>query len=158
MLDSDLQFLRALYASTREGELQPVPWTDAVKASFLASQFALQYDHYAKHYPGARYEIVEHAGQRIGRLYWARLGTDLRIMDIALVPGWRGRGFGSQLLRALFQLADAEGRSVSIHVERNNPALALYRRLGFDLEEDRGVYLFLTRPAQPARQAALAPA
>jgi ribosomal protein S18 acetylase RimI-like enzyme len=85
------------------------------------------------------------------------VGSDLRVMDIALLPAWRGRGFGSQLMRALFQLADAEGRSVSIHVERNNPALALYRRLGFDLEEDRGVYLFLTRPAHAGARAGLAP-
>lgn len=155
--DSDLQFLTALYASTREEELRPVPWPDAVKASFLASQFALQYDHYVKHYPSARYQIVEHEGERIGRLYWARLGSDLRIMDIAILPAWRGRGIGSQLLRALFRLADAEGRSVSIHVEHNNPALALYQRLGFELSEDRGVYHFLTRPARAAGAAAFAP-
>lgn len=147
MLDSDQQFLTALYASTREEELRPVPWPDAVKAAFLASQAALQHDHYKKHYPGARYEVVEHEGERIGRLYWARLGGDLRIMDIALSPAWRGRGFGTRLLHALFRLADAEGRTVSIHVERNNPALGLYRRLGFSLTEDRGVYFFLTRPA-----------
>jgi hypothetical protein len=33
---------------------------------------------------------------------------------------------------------------VTIHVERMNPALRLYERLGFALAEDRGVYLFLT--------------
>jgi predicted GNAT family acetyltransferase len=41
----------------------------------------------------------------------------------------------------------AEGRRVTIHVERMNPALRLYERLGFVLAEDRGVYLFLERPA-----------
>jgi ribosomal protein S18 acetylase RimI-like enzyme len=39
--------------------------------------------------------------------------------------------------------AAAAGRSVTIHVERMNPALALYERLGFRLVEDKGVYLFL---------------
>jgi hypothetical protein len=39
---------------------------------------------------------------------------------------------------------------VRIHVERQNPALALYERLGFRLLEDRGVYLFLEwRAEQP---------
>lgn len=147
ILDSDLPFLAALYASTREEELRPVPWPDDAKAAFLASQFALQHDHYAKHYPGARYQVVQHEGEDIGRLYWARMGSELRILDIALLPAWRGRGFGSCLMRALFGVADAEGCTVSIHVERNNPALELYRRLGFTLSEDRGVYLFLTRPA-----------
>jgi ribosomal protein S18 acetylase RimI-like enzyme len=152
MLESDLPFLTALYASTREEELRPVPWPDDAKAAFLASQFALQHDHYSKHYPGASYAVVEHEGEHIGRLYWARMAGELRILDIALLPGWRGRGFGSCLMRALFRVADAEGRTVSIHVERNNPALELYRRLGFEFSEDRGVYFFLTRPARVAGQ------
>ena len=36
------------------------------------------------------------------------------------------------------------GRLLRIHVERFNPALRLYERLGFTLAEDEGVYLFLT--------------
>ena len=32
---------------------------------------------------------------------------------------------------------------LTIHVERFNPALRLYERLGFTLAEDKGVYLFL---------------
>ena len=40
--------------------------------------------------------------------------------------------------------AAAAGKSVTIHVERMNPALRLYERLGFRLVEDKGVYLFLS--------------
>ena len=40
--------------------------------------------------------------------------------------------------------AAAGGKSVTIHVERMNPALRLYERLGFRLVEDKGVYLFLS--------------
>jgi hypothetical protein len=29
---------------------------------------------------------------------------------------------------------------VTIHVEKNNPAMRLYRRLGFTAVEDKGVY------------------
>ena len=29
---------------------------------------------------------------------------------------------------------------MTIHVEKNNPAMRLYRRLGFRTEEDKGVY------------------
>jgi ribosomal protein S18 acetylase RimI-like enzyme len=41
---------------------------------------------------------------------------------------------------------DAAGKSVTVHVERMNPALRLYERLGFSVAEDKGVYLFLERP------------
>jgi ribosomal protein S18 acetylase RimI-like enzyme len=69
-------------------------------------------------------------------------------MDIALVPGTQRRGIGTRLIQGVLARAHAEGRSVSIHVERDNPALALYQRLGFEVREDRGVYLFLVHPAR----------
>ena len=49
----DLDTLRTLYAATRRAELAPVPWPDEAKRDFLAEQFALQHDHYRKHYVGA---------------------------------------------------------------------------------------------------------
>ncbi|RYZ82691.1 MAG: GNAT family N-acetyltransferase, partial [Proteobacteria bacterium] len=35
---------------------------------------------------------------------------------------------------------------LSIHVERLNPALRLYQRLGFQMIEDKGVYLLREWP------------
>jgi ribosomal protein S18 acetylase RimI-like enzyme len=60
------------------------------------------------------------------------------------MPEHRGRGIETALLRGLLAEADAAGKSVSIQVERVNPALRLYQRLGFAVAEDKGVYLFLT--------------
>jgi hypothetical protein len=44
------------------------------------------------------------------------------------------------LLRDLMDEAAAAGKAVSIHVEKYNPAMRLYRRLGFTVDEDKGVY------------------
>jgi ribosomal protein S18 acetylase RimI-like enzyme len=156
MVPDDQSFLLELYASTRELELAPVPWSADEKAAFLSFQFQCQHQHYQQHYAGARFDIVESEGERIGRLYLAELGDELRIMDIALVPGARRRGIGTRLLQAVLARAQRQGRSVSIHVERDNPALALYQRLGFQRSEDRGVYLFLVHPALPAPHATAA--
>ncbi len=49
----------------------------------------------------------------------------------------------------------AAGTAVRIHVERNNPALGLYHRLGFREIEDQGVYLLMERaPARDDTQSA----
>ena len=40
--------------------------------------------------------------------------------------------------------------TVFIHVEKNNPALRLYDRLGFRAIEDKGVYLFMEWRARGA--------
>lgn len=148
--DADLPFLGALYASTREEELRRVPWSEAEKAAFLASQFSCQHTYYQAHYPAARFDVIEREGRAIGRLYLAPLGDELRIVDVALVLAERGRGLGTRLLGAVLARAESEGKAVSIHVERGNPALGLYERLGFRLREDRGVYLFMVHPAGAA--------
>lgn len=145
--DADLPFLGALYASTREEELRRVPWSEAQKAAFLASQFDCQHTYYQAHYAGARFDVIERDGRAIGRLYFTTLGDELRIIDVALVRAERGRGLGTRLLAAVIARAESEGKSVSIHVERDNPALGLYERLGFRLREDRGVYLFMVHLA-----------
>jgi ribosomal protein S18 acetylase RimI-like enzyme len=46
--------------------------------------------------------------------------------------------------------AAAAGKAVTIHVEKNNPAMRLYRRLGFRTEEDKGVYDLMRWTAAPA--------
>jgi ribosomal protein S18 acetylase RimI-like enzyme len=146
---SDRDFLLRLYASTREAELRQLEWPGEQRMAFLEQQFAAQDRHYRENYPGASLDVVEVDGVAAGRFYVARWPREIRVMDIAFLPEFRGRGLATGLLRALFAEADAGRREVSIHVERLNPALGLYRRLGFALREDKGVYLLLARSPQP---------
>jgi hypothetical protein len=61
-------------------------------------------------------------------------GPASRIVDIALLPQYCNRGIGTTLLRDLQSEAAAAGKPLRIHVERFNPALRLYQRLGFTLQ------------------------
>ena len=61
-------------------------------------------------------------------------------IDITLLPQHRSQGLGDALLRDLQDEAAAAGKAVEIYVEKFNPAMHLYRRLGFHTEEDAGVY------------------
>jgi len=139
----DDSFLAGLYASTRAEELSVTTWSDEEKAVFCRRQFDAQSAHYVENYPGASLQVIERAGELIGRLYVARWEREIRIMDIALLPARRGTGIGTQLLRELQDEARSAGKTLSIHVERFNPALRLYERLGFKVAEDKGVYLLL---------------
>ncbi len=137
----DRELLLRIYGSTCVDELAQVDWSEADKARFIESQFEAQAKHYADVYPDGQYDVIESsAGEPIGRLYLHRSRAELRIIDIALLPTWRGQGLGSRILDDVLNEAVATSRVVSIHVEIFNPAQRLYERLGFVPVETRGLY------------------
>lgn len=117
-----------------------MPWTAEQKEAFLRSQFSLQHQHYQKYYADAAFDVILCDGEPAGRLYVLHSPEEIRIVDIALLPEHRGAGIGSRLLQDVLTEAAASGKCVSIHVERFNPAMRLYERLGFTKQEEVGVY------------------
>lgn len=143
MTGEDLPFLAGLYASTRTGELVQVPWSAAQKAMFLQSQFEAQHAHYQAHYPTAQWWVICRDGTAVGRLYLDHWPHEHRLIDLALLPAQRGRGYGTAVLRDLIAAAARAGKPLSIHVEADNPAMLLYRRLGFRDAGDHGPYVLM---------------
>lgn len=143
--DADLPFLYEVYASTRTEELAILDWTDAQKTDFLRMQFRAQHVYYQEHYGDSEFLVMLWKGQPIGRLYVRRRPEEIHIIDIAILPAWRQQGIGTSILRDVLAEGEAKRLPVRIHVEKQNPALRLYERLGFTPCEDQGVYLFLER-------------
>jgi ribosomal protein S18 acetylase RimI-like enzyme len=150
MTDADLPFFQQLYASTREDELAPLAWSDAEKTAFLEMQFRAQHSHYRQHFADMDWLVISRAGAPVGRLYLQRRSAEHGVIDIAFLSQHRGAGLGTALMRDLLDEAAAAGKAVSIHVEKFNPALRLYHRLGFCKVEDQGVY-DLMRWTPPSR-------
>ena len=69
--------------------------------------------------------IVGFAGQML-------IDDEAHVNNIAVDPGWQGRGLGAVLLADLVRTAlDRGGRHLTLEVRvGNEPALALYRRFG----------------------------
>ena len=146
---TDRAFLLDLYASMRAPELDLVDWDDAAKHAFVEMQFEAQDSHYRSHYANTSYDVVLVDGEPAGRLYVGRWPEEIRVVDIALLPAFRGRGVGTRLLRDLMDQATAAGKPLTMHVERDNPALALYGRLGFTVTEELELHWFMTWRPQP---------
>src|SRR3954465_10941428 len=140
----DDAFLAGVYASSRAEELAVTGWSEQLKADFCRSQFDAQSAYYAENYPEASFQIIERDGWPAGRLYVDRWENEIRIVDITLLPEFRGSGVGTKLLRDLQTEARSAGKSLTIHVERFNRALGLYQRLGFQQVDDKGVYLLMS--------------
>ena len=144
---ADREFLVGVYRSTRSEELAVTGWSEAEVGAFVRMQFDLQDRHYADAFPDAERSVVVLGDLPIGRLYVHRGDREIRILDIALLPEFRRRGIGRDLLEAILAEGSRSGRPVRIHVEAGNPALSLYERLGFVHVADEGVYRLMERPA-----------
>lgn len=149
MREADIAFLAELYASTRRDELAPVPWSDERKEDFLRSQFEAQHRHYQEHFPDCAFLVIvrcsgeDGGGEPVGRLYVDRRDDEIRLVDIALLPGHRGRGLGTAILGRVLAEGRQRGLPVRIHVEHSNRARRLYERLGFHLLDTNGVYALM---------------
>lgn len=87
---------------------------------------------------------AEENGQVVG-IVWVRLMKDYGYyndrtpsLSISLLPEFRAKGLGQQLMIAILDLLKSKGYpSVSLSVFKENPAVRFYRRLGFVVVEDR---------------------
>ncbi len=136
----DMDFLYKVYAGTREAEMAVVDWTVTKKETFLQMQFNAQHTHYQQYFGDADFDLISLDGEPVGRLYLHHRKDEIRIIDLALLTEHRRKGIGAALLRDIFDQAAQADLPVRIHVERNNPALSLFHRLGFREIGDEGVY------------------
>lgn len=142
--ESDLPFLRKLYGTTRQEEMDLLHnWSREEKHDFLDQQFHAQHSFYQQSFPKAQFDLVSHRGIRIGRLYQEERIDEIRIIDIAIIPQYRNQGIGSKLIREIIDRAENINKCVRIHVEHNNRALHLYLNLGFQQIDTSGVYFLM---------------
>jgi ribosomal protein S18 acetylase RimI-like enzyme len=141
--EADEEFLLSVYSSTRAVEMAQVPWSPEQKETFVRMQYAAQKQHYAAEYPQASHEIICAGAVPVGRLYLSRGEKAFHILDITVLPQHRNRGVGSTLLRRIMDEAARAGKPVTIYIENLNPALELFRHLGFHTAAEHGFQLLL---------------
>ena len=104
-------------------------------------QYQAQTRDYAERLPRAEHFIIEWEGEPAGRLLLNREADALRVVDIAVVPAMRGRGVASTVLKSLISEAEAADIPIRLSVWHDNPAIALYRRLGFRVREESATHV-----------------
>jgi ribosomal protein S18 acetylase RimI-like enzyme len=66
-------------------------------------------------------------------------------LSIAVLPEYRGQGVGTKLFTHLLQTAVGIYSAISLSVDKNNPALKLYERLGFEAVDAFGSSLVMKK-------------
>lgn len=90
--------------------------------------------------------LVAQAGEAVVGAIWARIMPDYGHLDdatpslaLSVCPAYRGAGIGTALLKGMLAaLRDAGYKRVSLSVQKNNPAVRLYRRAGFATAAETG--------------------
>ncbi len=140
MAAADKSFVESLYRSTRD-DLRLLDAEDDFIEGLIEMQQYAQTQGYGDMFPNAMYFVAEYHNERIGRVVLDFGQTEIRVVDIALIPAARGKGYGSQMLQAV-QLAAARVMApVTLTVRADHlPAKQLYSRLGFIVEEAQVPY------------------
>lgn len=139
--DSDQEFFYRTFASTRAAEVALTGWSAEQQESFLRMQFEAQRRGYLLQTPDARYWVIQENGTPVGRLIVDRTADDIHVIDIGLLPEFRGRRIGSTLMAAIIQEATQQKKPIRLFVERFNPALQWYEGLGFQVISGGEIYL-----------------
>lgn len=142
--DEDRAFRFQLFCDSRQPEWYQVELDPAVREQLMRHQFQAQTATYAARFPRARFDIIELAHEKIGRIVVNRPGDMLHIVDQAIVPRLRNRGVGTAIMRALMDEAALGSLPVRLKVaDANDPSLRLYLRLGFVPIESIPAYIEL---------------
>jgi ribosomal protein S18 acetylase RimI-like enzyme len=140
-LPGDLDFLLKVYRSVRQEEMASWGWTDAQRDVFVRMQFDLRRRAYQASFPGALENIVSKADTPAGSMLVFRSESEIRLVDVALLPEYRNCGIGSHLIGELVRESTDTGIPLRLSVVSGNPAMRLYQRLGFSATREQSPYL-----------------
>lgn len=131
--EDDDAFCHALFGVSRPPGEDLALLGARLRETLMRQQYEGQQATYRARFPHACFEIVTMDGAPIGRLVIDRSGAVLTVVDIALLPAWRGRGIGTCLMRQVMDEAKAARVAVHLSVRAGNGAARrLYERLGFE--------------------------
>ncbi len=138
--EADEDFIRSVFYAARAPEFEVAGISGEQLDVLLAQQYSAMRAYYRETLPGTVYEILELGGEAIG--YEAtRIGEEIHLIDIALLPEFRNRGIGTERLMRLQSMGKESVQPVILSVEIFNPAKRLYERLGFTVTEEAGIYV-----------------
>ena len=128
-------------------EPPPRSITAAPELRVYVEQFGRRHDHAL---------VAESEGKIVGAA-WARIMQDYGHVDdttpslaLAVHAAYRGQGIGTALLQELLRtLTEAGYAQASLSVQKANPAIRLYRRMGFTTCRENAEDLVMLRQLRP---------
>jgi GNAT superfamily N-acetyltransferase len=141
----DEGFLAAVYFSTRHEEVAAWGWPREQQESFIGMQYDARRRSYQAAFEDAEWSILLADGIGAGSMIVHRSATEIRLVDIAFLPEYQNRGFGSSMISALIEESERTNIPLRLSVLHDNRAIRLYLRLGFAVQRSDGMYIEMER-------------
>lgn len=136
--ETDDSFLYDVVSSTVRNQFKKMGGDIQIMEPLLRIQYENQTREYRKRFPQASHLIVTINNVDAGRIYLDRNSEEIRILDVTLLPEYRGKGLGAFILKMLEEEAAQNQLPIRIYVEEGNPSLRLFRRLGYQFQGKYG--------------------
>lgn len=146
VFEKDTDFIAKVYFSTRKDEFTMLGWNNAQLEMFLKMQFDAQQQSYAMQFPDAEKSVIILEEIAVGRLIVDRIESEIRLVDIALLPEFRKLGIGGKIIRDLIKEAEIKQLPLTLTVEKTNVhAFRLYQKMGFEVVGDDAIYIAMKK-------------
>lgn len=137
----DHLFLFQLFTSTRFDEIVSWGFDQTMTEQFLHMQWEAQTQSHRLQFPDMDHRIILADDRKAGRIIVDRTSSELRLVDISLLPEYHNQGIGTRILLELQREALQQKKTLSLSVLVSNPAKRLYDRLGFLVVSQGEVYV-----------------
>jgi GNAT superfamily N-acetyltransferase len=134
----DFDFCADLYFSEMDRTIRELNLDRAKQAANLRQRWDLQ-----------QVRIITLDGADIGWVQSMIEGDALFLGQLFVTPAHQGRGIGTTIVHRLIEEAACDRRAVTLGVVKTNPALRLYRRLGFRTTHEDELKFYMRRDPDP---------
>ncbi|OKL39688.1 GNAT family N-acetyltransferase [Pontibacter flavimaris] len=103
---------------------------------FVQEQQVPREAEYDAHEPTAKHYLATYKGVPCGAARWRKTDAGVKLERFAVLPEYRNRSIGAEVLRLVLQDVQTEqpGRKIYLHAQL--PAVSFYKRHGFVAEGD----------------------
>ena len=131
--DRDEPFFKRVHEAARHWEFASLLQSGETELyhKIMTQQYNSQHRFYFANYDKAHYGVIQWTDIPIGRLYVDYRDDDVWVLDIAILPEYRGRGIGRIVMTGICLEAAMRRKPVRLCVHYLSRAFQFYQRLGF---------------------------
>jgi ribosomal protein S18 acetylase RimI-like enzyme len=110
---------------------------------------AKQREFFAEDWQKLKPSVILYNNVPIGTICISNDNESLQIARFYILPEYQNQGIGSYLVKRLLEKADKQNLIAKLCVLKINPAISLYRRLGYEIiNEDEIMYHMERKPSK----------